>query len=73
MKITGVVVVVTVIYAANQPLTVDQRIWFVKKCYQIKGINLAANAPGSGRISKLFFSRNSVGAFGVNVKLHRTR
>ncbi len=55
MKITGVVVLVTVIYAANQPLTVDQRIWVVEKCHQIKGINLAANAPGSGCICELFF------------------
>ncbi len=55
MKITGVVVLVTVIYAANQPLTVDQRIWVVEKCHQIKGMNLAANAPGSGRINELLF------------------
>ncbi len=55
MKITGVVVLVTVIYAANQPLTVDQRIWIVEKCHQIKGINLAANASGSDRIRELFF------------------
>ncbi len=48
---------VTVIYAANQPLTVDQRIWVVEKCHQIKGINLTANAPGSGRISELFFEK----------------
>jgi hypothetical protein len=72
MKITGAVVLVTVIYAANQPLTVDQRIWVAEKCHQIKGINLAANTPGSGRISELFL-RNLVSAYRVNAKLRRTK